>query len=122
MKRAEFVNRLVEKAGLKPEAAEKALNEILAMRVVPKNLQMFRMAAEEKIMIATGADSRSAALAINEFVGAVTSRPALFKEVIEAFAKNAGIEDSCRSCDGCRNCKNIEFPASQMPVLEASAG
>jgi hypothetical protein len=102
MNKAEIIKALTGKLKVDAEKAECVLNEILAVRIVP---DAFRSAAEDKISEIANLDSKTASVAINEFVGIVTARPALFEEVVEGFATQAGIEDSCRSCDGCRNCK-----------------
>lgn len=100
MERSEMTKELAKRLNIDAEKAEVVLNEVLATRVIP---DVFRQPAVERIASVARVEKDQAERAINQFVGMVTSRAALFEEVIRRVTE-AGISNDCDSCRGCFNC------------------
>jgi hypothetical protein len=106
MNKNEMVAQLSERIGVEKGHAELMVNEILAIEVVPS---LFRRSAVERITELTSLDRVKAELAVNEFVGAITDKPALFEEVVDRFTNVAVKTNNCRDCFDCDGCGNEMF-------------
>lgn len=105
MDRTDFIKQISKKLRIDEDESATILNEILAIRVVPS---VFRNAAVQRIANVSTVDKDKAELAVNEFVGTLTSRAALFEEVVEAFG-TAAIKNECDVCRDCFNCGKEAF-------------
>lgn len=105
MDKSEMLARLKKKLSVDEEQAELILNEMLAIKVVPN---FFRKSAVERLALVTNMQDSKAELAVNEFVGTITSRPAIFEEVIGSFTQ-AAVTNGCDQCRDCFNCGKEAF-------------
>jgi hypothetical protein len=105
MEKKQIIEHLTTKLGIDADQGEAMLNEILAIHVVPN---LFRQTAVQRMMEIAKVDKEQAERAVNEFVGAVTSRAALFEEVVGAFT-NAAVTNKCDQCRDCFNCGKAAF-------------
>lgn len=111
MDKKEMVGQLSKRLNVAEASAETILNEMLAIKVVPN---FFRKTAVERIVVTSALERDKAETAVNEFVGAITDRPAVFEEVVTAFTQAALTND----CDRCRDCFNCGSAAlSQLAGL-----
>ena len=115
MDKKEMVGQLSKRLNVAEASAETILNEMLAIKVVPN---FFRKTAVERIVITSALAKDKAELAVNEFVGAVTDRPAVFEEIVGAFTEAALTND----CDRCRDCFNCGSEALSQLISLGDAG
>lgn len=100
MDKKQMLTHLKKKLGVDEPVAATVVNELLAAKVMPR---LAREQSVEKIAQLSALDERKAEIAVNEFIGVITDGPAIFEEVIGAYAEVA-VTNGCDRCRDCFNC------------------